>query len=663
MASKTQKLDDLYLKCNRVIEDYGQRDIVFDRIEDYYFMEGEQDEDEEEDEEIERVRLPHASMIVDLVTDMLAGTDMSITVPARSESQDDKDLADRAEDYLWAVWRQNERRQRSGFMQRLAWYVAMYGCAAARVMPTQKLMQVVDGEKWQTKGPIPIQVFLRNPRYVYPRFGADSILYVVERFKRTVEDIRATYGDALLPEFKDPNQEIDWTEYWSPTSYCYWVNSDPVKRGKLGLGPWAHSYGGLPYAFEFARQTGRTEPEYRNRPMLANMLGVIDRMNTYDTMQATFVSRYIGDVLVVKSDEMARDNALREVSTRTGDAIVLKLDEDVSWLNANKQPIELQIARQQLEGMFEKGTFPASVFGTDPGRAMAGYALQMLNQSGRLKLRPVVDCIERVLESVLANVLMVSEKHLAPLLDGSIPFYDIRDVPSDEGTRKARKRLEFNAKKLEGCWEAQVQLGDLMPSDESTNIVLATRVTAAGPNGRPLLSWETAVEKFNLTHSVSEERDRISRERVMATEQYIALEDAIFSAEAIKELKDRAAELDINVEEVLAQAQATKNPQGAQGGAPSGAITGGVPGVVPVAAQVQPQMQYLPTSVMAPAALGAPVSLPLELQQATQGGVSPEQIMSQLTPDQLAMLAQMAGQNPSAPPGMGGGPGPQIGML
>jgi len=615
---KEKDRDELYEKCDTLVNDYSLRDTMLDEIEDYYFLEGAKDEDSDSEEEIEQVRLPHATNIVDLVVDLLSGTEVSIIIPARSETTTDKELADVGEDYLWAVWRQNERRQRLNLLQRMSWLIAVRGCVAGRVVPTQALMRYkAEEELWETKGPVPIQILLRDPRYVYPRFTTDGVLYIVERFDRTLEDIRAAYGDDVLPERTNLQEAIEWTEYWSPTTYCYWADGEPIKRKKKGLGPWPHEYGGLPYSFEFARQTGKVEPEYRVRPMLQSLLRVIDKMDWLDTMQHTFLSKYIGDVLMVTSDEMAREGAQRQITTETGQVNYLKLDEKVAWLNAGRQPIELEIARSKLEAMFEKGTFPSSIFGTDPGRAMAGYALQMLNQAGRLKLRTIVDCAQRFIESICSNVLMVSEKHLVPLLGGKVPFYATRDVLGDEVSRRTRKRLQFDAERLDGYWEVEAQLGDLMPADEQGNVVLATRVRAAGPDGRPLLSWESAVDRYHLAHSPKEERDRIDREAAFNDPVVTALRQKLFATQIIRELKDELTELDVDPEEVIAQMNAQGNAQNAQPQPPA----------------------MLPSSELPPAMQGAPPSVP-------GFGMPPEQMFGMPT------NPEVLGPGPMMPPGM-----------
>lgn len=582
MTKKLSTAKELKDLADQVISEYGQRDANLDELEPYYFLEEDKAADAlARDEGIEIVHLPYGTSVIDLVQDLLSQAELTITVPALSEGSQDKKLADAAEEFLQTLLSQSERAARQSIMGRAAWLAAMRGAVAGRVIAVQDWMEKGEaGEGWKVGKRIPMLIQLRDPRYLYPAFGLDGLAFVVEQKRRTVRDVRITLGSDALPG-KKPDTEVEWMEYWDDYQYCYWADGQPVEKGGKA-GPWPHLYGGLPYSYEFARQTGILDPEKRARPLLKGIQAVIDRMELLDSAEATFIAQYNGDALTVYSHGEV------EVDTRPGAINYLEPDEKVEWLRAGRQPIETQQAYSKYNAQFEKGTFPGTLFGQDPGRVMAGFAITQLNQSGQARLSPIVKALEDLLSTLLENGLMVAENYLADLVGGPIPFYAYSETETEDGGRyKARRENKLDARKLGGFYHVEVGLGEILPADEQANVVLAERVRSPGPDGRPLLSWETTVEKYGLTGSPSEERDRIDREAAWNEPEIVALRRALYVAEVRAELEEALLELDIDPEVVLAAMQ-----QQAGGGPPPPEGSEFPPeGFPPGQGMIPPQMQ------------------------------------------------------------------------
>lgn len=600
MTKKQSTAKELLEIAQETINDYSERDSDLDLLEPYYFLEGHKDKERKAQQEgIEIVHLPYGTNVVDLIQDMLSQAELTITVPAASEGSQDKKTADTAEDFIRATMQQSERAQHQRLIDRAAWLLAMRGAIAGRVMAIENWMQ--KGEQGYEVGKrVPLLFQLRDPRYVYPAFGLDGLAYIVEKKRRTIRDVRITLGDNSLLPGKKPSTEVEWIEYWDDHQYCYWMDGKPVeKAGKAG--PWPHLYGGLPYAFEFARQTGKLDPEQRARPILKAIDHVIDRMELLDTAEATFISQYNGDAIVAKvHDEI-------EVDTRPGAVNYIEPDESIDWLRSGRQPIETQQAYSKYQGQFEKGTFPSSMYGIDPGRIMAGFAISLLNQSGQARLSPIVKALEDLLSTLGEHALMIAESYLTPLVGGPIPFYVYGETEDESGSKRAtRKQNKLDAKRLGGFYFVEVTIGELMPADEQANVVLAGRVRQPGPDGRPLLSWETTVDKFGLVSSPSEERDRIDREAAWNDPEIAALRRALYVAEVRAELEEELLKLDIDPEQILAAAQMGAGEQPPEGGAmPPG----------------------LPSEIMPPAMQGQlmpqPMSAPLPGEQEQPFGPPP----------------------------------------
>jgi hypothetical protein len=190
---------------------------------------------------------------------------------------------------------------------------------------------------------------------------------------------------------------------------------------------------------------------------------------------------------------------------------------------------------------------------------------------------------------LLGLALMVAEKKLAPLVDGKVSVSELREVAGEDGgKRNVRQGVELDAEGLAGFWQVEVQLGEVLPADEQANLVLALRSRQPGPDGRPMLSWETAVDRFKLAQSPADERMRIDREMAWNDPEVAALKQAVLVANVKQELMDELRRLGVNVERVLEQAaqrgQATADrgiggtnlPN--EGGLPAGMPEQGVPG-------------------------------------------------------------------------------------
>ena len=287
MADEKQLFD----LATETIDGYAERDQDYDALEDYYFLDGDQDPTQDADDEaVDIVRLPYITNVVDLVQDLFASAEWSISVPAGGEKVTDQQLADDAEEYLKVVFSQSQRAQRQDFLSRAAWLVAMRGCLAGRVMRVNDWLKK-DSGRLTVGDKIPLLIQMRDPRYVYPEFGLDGLSYVVEQFTRTVGDVRRTYGEDVLAK-KKRDEEIEWTEYWDGTHFYHWAAGDLVQSGE-------HLCGGIPYAYEFARQTGKIEPEKRGP--YAGAVGYFSLQGNMDfciTIRTFFAK---GDILYIQA--------------------------------------------------------------------------------------------------------------------------------------------------------------------------------------------------------------------------------------------------------------------------------------------------------------------------------------------------------------------------
>jgi hypothetical protein len=525
------KASDLWQIVTDLATRYGERDNWYDELEEYYFLEGQQEDAIRREEGIETVRQPHITNAVDLLCDLAADAGYSLSVPA-SDKATEKKAAESAELWLRAVLEEQQRVQHSNLLSRAAWLVAMRGAVAARViyLPDRVEESVDEETGYAIPGKFPLLVQLRDPRYVWPRFGVDGLDCVVERWSRTVADVRQTWGKDMLAGRKD-EEDCEWTEYWDGSQYCYWADGQVVskKSGKeKGRGPWPHGLGCLPWVYEFSRQTGMTaDPMKRVRPLPAGVRGVVDHMNVLDSAALTAVVASQNSAWMVQS---AQDGFKLDLTP--GAVNYLLPDEKVESLRRAELPRDIDPMRTQFSTQLERGTWPATMYGAYPGN-VAGYLVVTLNRAALAKLRPYITGLEALVEGVCELLLELSVNVLAPLVGNTIPVWTV----AGQGRDRARVETKLDTRSLPKPYRVECSLGEVLAADEAGNLQMARMAT---DGDRPLLSQETARERYKLADDPGLEADRIAREQAMMDPEVMDLRMKIQKKRIMDELEVEA---------------------------------------------------------------------------------------------------------------------------
>ena len=132
---------------------------------------------------------------------------------------------------------------------------------------------------------------------------------------------------------------------------------------------------------------------------------------------------------------------------------------------------------------------------------------------------------------MLEKALMISENFIAVQTSEAIPFWVVEQKEERGGqARTYRSQRTLDAKKLEGVYHVEATLGEVLPVDEVTNFQLAVQSQQPDPNGRPLLSRRTAMEKFAIVSNPTEEEGRIDREAAWSDPEVRLLSRAVAAA-------------------------------------------------------------------------------------------------------------------------------------
>lgn len=491
-------VQELYEYGDELIARHSERDRLYERMDRLYFQErGE----EEEDERVQRVTLPLATNAVDLVADLASAQELAIEVAAAGESRKAKEEADALERWFGAWLRMNERYGRGNLRHQMAWYAAMRGMVVVRVLPDSAQLREYAGS-----GEIPVVLQVREPGRVYLDWGPRGLRAVVEEYTRTYGSVRREYGKVLAGEEYGDGDLVRWREYWDDERCVYWVNGEPVRVGGRVVRP--HAYGCIPYGVAWARSTPLSEPHWAVRPMLVGVERVIENVEVLASIMATAGVHVIDSAFAVYGQRYGTGESQLQLDLTPGAINYFdpSLGERIEAIQRPPLPQDIYQLMTLFMTQFQQGTFPVAMYG-DVGRQMAGYAINLMTQSGRRALLPIWAAVERAHEIALEKCVVIVRELVGPAYGKPLPL-----VVEEEGEgRRLRRRVELDWQKLPMDFEVRCRLGDPLPADRASNLRMAIEAVRAG-----LLSQETALTDYGIVQDATEEMMRIFVERVVA---------------------------------------------------------------------------------------------------------------------------------------------------
>lgn len=638
MATKQTKTPnplDLYEQATVLFDEAHDRNALFAAMDDLYDAKPEA----ANDPHVQLVKMPLSTNTIDLVVDLASAQDISITVPAASEHKKDIAQADDSETWLRAMLDANQRTQHRNLTAEMAYLGAQRALVVMRTLYRESAVkegEKVDGE--YTLAGLPVLFQVRDPKHVVFDESAGELHMVAERWARKARSIRILYPGALDDDI-DGNAEVEWCEVWTPKHVAYFVDGTPLRvAGKL-IKP--HRYGCIPYSFGTARTTPR--PNLRYRPMLAGVQALAQNLDTAFSIMATAGWQVVVGGVNVFSDNYGRENG-KHLDTTPGSVNYFAGNDRVEPFQRAALPGDFMELVQLWLQAYQAGTFPFAMFGQAPG-SMAGYAINMLTQSGRRSIAPIWKAIESAYEGAFYNAITICRELVAPLIGTSdIPLYVSDTARVGDRDRRVKRTLKLDVTKTGPEWACEVRLSDPMPQDEAANLRMALEATKGG-----LLSQQTALTKFQVVDDALAEMERLAVEGIFKQ---------LSPLEAVKLARERGY-----VPQKLELPQGWKLGQDGQimpDLQPPQQLGMGLPqpGPQPMAQPQMPMPEQMPMPQpqgMTPDQMGQPPLDPAMLQMLMQGqGQPPMPAMpgpQELTEAGIdpAMMQAMAAQGPMMP--------------
>jgi hypothetical protein len=492
---------ELWERAERLFDEAQARNAMYDELDVMY----DADPPDDAPDGIKLVRASHFTNTVDLVMDLASQQELIIEVPLRSESEAAEREADEQEKFLREWLLHNDEQLKQNTTMELAYLATQRAVCIAKVLYYDKALQQ-DGEGYALAG-APIVCLVRDPRFCAWEVGVGGLTFVAERFERRASEIRSLYPDALADLDKWPDElDVEWTECWTPTHVAYYAAEQPIALA--GGMVRAHGYGVVPYAIGVGRVTPRSTARYQ--PLMRSIAPTCRNLDVWYSILLTSGWAAITSAWNVFSDSYPIDGS-KPLNTEPGATNFFNRGDAVQPLQRAPLPADFFQAGDRMQQQLQQATFPFAMFGQVEGQ-MAGYAINMLTQSGRRALAPIWHAIESCYESVFRLVALIGKRKLEPLIGDALPLVVAQGIPAEGEQRKraARREIKFRFANVGDDWQCQVELGDPMPADEASNLRMAIESTQAG-----LLSKRTARSRYKLTENDTEEQERIYSERIV----------------------------------------------------------------------------------------------------------------------------------------------------
>lgn len=502
-----------------------------------------------------------AAAELDLGVNLVSSLDPVVAVPASSPSRADVSDADEREAWLNAYIKQAEREERGGVVRSLAFHGFQRGLLVLRVIARQDRLKRPGEERpladrladairrgvrpsraagYEQGELLPIQLQVRDPRQVYPRWTEDGLAAVVEEYERKWRDVKEHHPEAADLAGSGSGDTVIWREYWDREWVIYWAGQSFVTRRRHGLGV-------VPYAIRIPIQAGSDEPSRAVRPFLKNAQGLAQRINRLVAIQETTAVRYNNDALIV-SGRVSHDGAGgTKVPGLSLDPFTVNVAEEgtrVDWIYRSKPPLETDSLLALYLSEWESATWPKEMHGAERV-ARSGLAWGLMTEAGRVRMVPVLSGMEQVLEDALGLVLRTAEQVIGPLVGGAVHVQVVEAQDLRDRRIRVARQVEIRTEEIDGSYRVEVKLGTPASAEQLQRALLAERMVGAG-----ILSRQTAAEEYMGVASWAEERERLAREAAAQDPQVRQIEAALARIETIRELRERVEEMQLTPEEM-----------------------------------------------------------------------------------------------------------------
>ena len=279
-------------------------------------------------------------------------------------------------------------------------------------------------------------------------------------------DSQAMNGSGTRPEAPNaaPRATARVVEYWDDEYFAYLVDGHLVRRGR-------HDYGAIPYVHAYGDQTPSRDPAKAGVSMLASMEYLVPMLDQLLTMKqnALFLYAYPTPKITNFSPidpSLSNDGRPRALDFRPGEILPLYAGEDLTFLQWQGTPPDLDELIAQTRAMIDQAGAPSVLFGVPPDGNASGYLLNQLINTARVSFQQVARHAEQALERIVRLMWRLVETRI-----GETVF--VFEAEDDHGW------IGLGPNDIDGYHAVRVRLDPLGPADDVAQGTLAASLVGA----------------------------------------------------------------------------------------------------------------------------------------------------------------------------------------
>lgn len=389
--------------------------------------------------------------------------------------------------YAWEVW---DQRWIQGLHGPLLRDIAHFLCLRGWV--TIRIAYNADAPP----GELPVDLYVCDPREVYPQLGSNGIRYVIHRYWSTVGEVLDEWPEAEKKlKGRDEDEIVEVVAYYDDWWHYLEVDGIEIKP------PTEHGYGFVPWIVATGlgapvRATERDQNHWTGEVGVSIFHGIkraYRQMNRLVSQLATEVARVANPPTVYYYDP-ARPDTPQPIKLSAGATNFLYFDrERVEVLQVTPNPANAAPVMQSLLDDIEKGGLPGVLWGVGQG---SGFALTIQADAAMDTLYPLTKVLERVMEQVNQRALEL----IRDLHDGPVGYL-VRDALT--GRLVAGQEITPDLIAAVGT-RTVVRFRKITPRDRVQMAQLAALLT-----DKKLISLETARDEFLGIENPQRENERV----------------------------------------------------------------------------------------------------------------------------------------------------------
>jgi len=398
---------------------------------------------------------------------ILAGSKLLIRIPEDILTEEEKEVANDCERFVYGSLNQNDEESfyipgKRTVRQLKAWYSVVRGGWAERIF-------VHKDEDGETKPEIAIWDIYNTA------YGTDDkgIAWAAHTYKISAQEASQGYG------VKAGTQDVECIDYWDREKNVFIVMGQEQYRTKHRLG----------YCPVFLFLVGSTpiiwQEDYQytdtivGESIFAPNRNIFPILNKTLSDLVTLVRRGVKTPMGYWSADGKKTIKQDIFQVEKAAVVPLKQGEVFQPLITQTMPQNAGDLLSIVSGEVQRGSWPHTAYG-DVATRLSGYAINQLNAAMQTIIAPFVEALEH---SYLIDTLELLKQYAS----SNLPPVKVRGRNSKNQKFGYPKAYEIPPKRVQGDWHPEIELAPSFPTDDPMKVELARMLREPNQFGIPLL--------------------------------------------------------------------------------------------------------------------------------------------------------------------------------